>query len=131
MNEQPSLSELRFHPDFAMRVLDEADTIVRRRHNWRMAGVATAAVVAAFGLWTLQPSSGPAPDRASLHTPVTRTDELASARIEGQSDPLQWMFPDARPVAQFADTYSDAMTGDVARRQRQLFAEDIDQEESL
>lgn len=131
MNEEPSLSELQFHPDFATRVLDEADAVARRRHNWRMAGVATAAAVAAVGLWTLQQSSAPVPNRASLHIPVTRADELASARIEGQSDPLQWMFPDARPVAQFADTYSDAMTGDVARRQRQLFAEDVDQEESL
>jgi len=126
MNDEPSRPEVTFRPDFAARVLDEADALVRRR-RWQGAVGATAAVVLlGLGLWGLQPARETAPRIAAPVTQIVSNSELPSAGETAQSDPLQWMFPDAEPVAQFADTYADAATGGAEQRQQLLFADEAE-----
>jgi hypothetical protein len=127
MNDKTSLPEVAFRPDFASRVLSEADAIVRRRRWQQGAAVATATVaLVGLGLWDLQPSREDAPRIAAPVTQIASNIELPAADAAAQSDPLQWMFPDAEPVAQFADTYADAATGGADQRQQLLFADESD-----
>ena len=125
MTEQGS-ERLHFSPDFAERVLAQADTVARRRRDWRTAGITVAAsglMVAA--LWSIPPSREAAPRPAVPAVQIADTEEFAF-RSQAGSDPLQWMFPDAQPVAQFAAQYSTASTGGAEQRQRLLFAGETD-----
>jgi hypothetical protein len=124
MTEQSS-DELHFSPDFATQVLAQAEAVAGRRRKLRNAGITVAATGAAIAvLWSI-PSSREVSPRPAAVAQIADADEFAFAG-EGGSDPLQWMFPDARPVAQFADQYSTASTGGAEQRQRLLFADEAD-----
>jgi hypothetical protein len=45
-----------------------------------------------------------------------------------QTEPLDYMFPEAAPLAQFADQYSGAVSGATAARQNILFAGETEQD---
>ena len=120
-------TELRFSPGFAARVLEEADRIVARRrrvaHTSVLVAVAATTGVVAFAVWNMVGSRDSMP---MLNPPaVANTDIEAMASPEaGQTEPLDYMFPDATPLAQFADRYSSAASGGAAARQNMLFAEE-------
>lgn len=126
MKNQDS-ADVPFSPDFAARILAQADTIVRRRRrDWRAAGITIgAAGLAIAALWSIPSSRDAAPRPTVPAVQVADTDEFAFRSPAG-SDPLQWMFPDAQPVVQFADRYSTASTGGAEQRQRLLFAGETD-----
>ena len=128
MIDDTSLPEVNFSPDFAQRVLAAADVVSERRRAWGMtvlAGAGAAALAAV--LLTLPATHAPAPSAAIPVAPVASIDEFASADAAGLRDPLQWMFPDAQPVARFAVQYSNATMGDAPQRQQMLFAEASDE----
>jgi hypothetical protein len=124
MNDETSLPDVAFRPDFAARVLDEADAIAGRRRRQGAAVAMAAVALAGLGLWGMQPAREAAPRVSAPATQVARNGELPAADETAQADPLQWMFPDAEPVAQFADTYTDAAMGGAEQRQQLLFADE-------
>lgn len=127
MNDETSLPDIAFRPDFAARVLEQADTIARRRRWQQGAAVAMGAVaLLGLGLWGMQPSREVAPRLTAPVTQIASSIELSPGDAAAQSEPLQWMFPDAEPVAQFADAYADAATGGVQQRQQLLFTDQVE-----
>jgi hypothetical protein len=121
MSVQSPKHELSFSPGFAARVMAGADAIRGRRH--RMAGFGAAAALAlSAGIASLflpvrQPTPAPAP------AVKNRSFELSG---NAQADPLQFLFPDAAPVAQFADNYSEMSYGRQQRPGELLFADDAE-----
>jgi hypothetical protein len=96
-------------PDFASRVLSRADVVLaeRRRTRRDLAGVAMSVVgamlvVSGMAAFLVPKDSG---DR-----PQVRYVELASsaASPSDPTDALGYLFPDAAPLAQFSEEYSDA-----------------------
>jgi hypothetical protein len=129
MNEQTSIPEIQFRSDFAARVLARADSVARRRRNIRMTGIAAAiGVIVAGGVWSLQAVRHIVPTPAPV-VQVANAGEFSWIDEAGQSDPMQWIFPDAQPVVRFADRYSDAMMGNARQRQQTLFADASDEGE--
>jgi hypothetical protein len=119
--EEHSRGDLPFSPDFAGRVLDEADRVAARRGNvMRLGGLAAAvAVTGAFGLWSMIGARAPAPPSMIVANAQTMSGAVAeSARTE----PMDYMFPEAAPLAEFADEYSGAVAGATTARQNILFA---------
>lgn len=132
MNGRVPNPELHFSTDFASRVLNEADAIARRRRRWRMSALSVgAAGVALTLLWGLPQFHTSTPVRVASASQIAASGALTWPDETGSADPMQWMFPDAQPVAQFADGYSNSMIGNASQRQRILFADDADQEDSL
>jgi hypothetical protein len=121
-----SREDLPFRPDFAARVVGEAGRIATRRRRIARAGVISAVSVVtgafAFGVWSITESPVPLPVENSPIMARADVDETAFPQA-GQTEPLDYMFPDATPLAQFADRYSTAATGAAARRNI-LFAEE-------
>ncbi|HEY2445481.1 MAG TPA: hypothetical protein VGI20_07065 [Rhizomicrobium sp.] len=99
---------------FATRVLRKADVEIARRRIRRIVagsmGVLAIAVIstgAALFSTRIAPPQGPVVAEASnLEGPAARADDRA--------DPLDYLLPDAAPLAQFAVQYSDATDGAVA-----------------
>jgi hypothetical protein len=132
MSDQTPSVELQFSSDFASRVLNEADAIARRRRQWQISALSLAAAgVAVAAVWSVPSFRNAAPVPAPARSQVMASGALSWPDEAGQADPMQWIFPDAQPVAQFANGYSDAMTGNAARRQQVLFGENVEQDESL
>jgi hypothetical protein len=118
MNREDT-GELPFHADFAERVLETADAISLRRRRARRA-VLAAAVLLLAGAGTLGAlRSVPARPPAADGTPhlVTGFDTAYDA----QTEPTDYMFPEAADLAQFSDEYAGA-------DDRALFAEDEEDE---
>ena len=127
MNEQTSVAEVQFRSGFAARVLMRADAVARRRYGLRAAGVAVVSgMIVAAGVWSLQPLRHVTPTPAPV-VQAANTSEFSWIDEAGQSDPMQWIFPDARPVAQFAEQYADMTMGGAQRRQQMLFADASDE----
>ena len=131
MNDETAMVQVQFSHDFAARVVEESNRIVRRRQRivGTLSSVGFLAILAA-SLWSIQVS------RAPTAQPAPSGVQIVGARQftwpdSGQPDPMQWMFPDAQPVAQFASTYSESMMGGARQRQRLLLADDSDPGESL
>jgi hypothetical protein len=118
-----SREDLSFRPDFASRVLDEADRVSARRERVMRASVLAAAfaVTGAFGVWSVVRSRAPAPAAPSLTVASAQTMSGAVAQ-SAQTEPLDYMFPEATPLAQFADEYSGAVSNTTTTRQNILFA---------
>ncbi|HTK79191.1 MAG TPA: hypothetical protein VL286_01995 [Rhizomicrobium sp.] len=127
MSDYKSRDDLPFRRDFAARVLQEADRISARRRRVAGAGVlaAVAAVTGAFafGIWSMVTAREPMPPMNSPAVANADAETIASLD-SAQTEPLDYMFPDAAPLAQFADRYSTAATGGATARQNILFAED-------
>lgn len=124
MNDRNAIPELPFRPDFAARVLAEADGFVARRRKWKISGAAVGAIGAMLlGLWSVSPSRNTRPELTASAWQPGETGEFGWPEEARFRDPLQWMFPDAQPVAQFADLYSNASNGGVRQRQQMLFAD--------
>ena len=107
--------ELFFSPDFAARVMTQANTIRKRRRAWYL-GVASAAL-AGMGVTVsavlVVPArlAAPAPSMSLAAGPEERIDVPGDTR----TDPLQVLFPDAVPVVRFADRYSEMAYGREGR----------------
>ena len=126
MRIQPD-REFAFSPDFAMRVMTGADSIRRRR---RFAGYGTVTLLVASavtaGVLLTAPARhvAPAPVIASVRT------ERMDVSVNRQTDPLQFLFPDAEPVVQFADDYWTANYGRERRAGEFLFTTEAEQDAS-
>ena len=110
---------LPFRSDFAVRVLDAADAISARRSKMRVAAVVSSAVVVAFlvtfGMWRM--SSIPSSGVGRIPKQVAGIDlgDMSTVR-SAQMGPLDYMFPDAAPLARFSDQYGggeDALEDDA------------------
>ncbi|HEX4080209.1 MAG TPA: hypothetical protein VHX61_15210 [Rhizomicrobium sp.] len=114
MSNPSEMTEPRLSADFASRVLRRADLLkARRRRTWRIATVGAvvsfAAVVAAY---EVVPSNAPVATAARpgpLHVAAS-----APANQSGETDVLDFLFPDAAPVARFAAQYSEDEDTDSA-----------------
>jgi hypothetical protein len=97
-------AELPFSPDFAARVLRAADAVTRRRRAAAAAVFLLAGGVLAASL--LRPASAPPRAWPDTDLEIAATDGL-------ETEPVDYMFPDAAPLAQFSERYSDTgETGD-------------------
>ena len=118
-SETPSFDEPHLSADFAARVLRRADNVIaRRRHARRtMAAAALLAVasVAAFSGLRTSPASRAAP---SISAPENLADVdaawMSASSDNENADALDYLFPDATPVASFADQYAAADYDDNA-----------------
>ena len=110
---------LPFRPDFAARVLDKVDAIVVRRRRTRGAFAAASVVViaglVAFSMWPAGPAPSSGSERIPRQVAGNGLGENYFAR-SAQMEPLDYMFPDAAPLAQFLDQYggSDSAAEDDA-----------------
>ena len=122
--DKTSHVEMPFHPDFASRVLEEADHAIARRERLAHMGVlaAVVALTSAFGIWsTFEP---PAPQTAAPAVIATNTQTMSGAFAQSaQTEPLNYMFPEATSLADLSDQYSNAMTAGVTARRNLLFGE--------
>jgi hypothetical protein len=108
-----------FSPDFAARVLAEADAIaVRRRRSRWIAGLASAAAIvcglAAVEMWRV-PVVPFGAERIPTQISGIGVEEMYSAR-GAQMEPMDFMFPEAAPLARFMDRYgagSDTIEDDA------------------
>jgi hypothetical protein len=128
MTTEPQIHEaLRFRADFASRVLDEADRVAARRQRVLSAGVlaAAVAVTGAAGLWSMLAPRATAP----VVTFAMNTQSASQAVAESAlTEPLDYMFPEAAPLAQFTDDYSGGVIGRTTTRRNILFAGDTGQD---
>ena len=122
--DKTSDMELPFRPDFAARVLEEADHAIARRERLAHMGVlaAVVALTSVFGIWsTLEPQ---APQTAAPAVIATNTQTMSGAFAKSaQTEPLNYMFPEATSLADLSDQYSNAMTAGVTARRNLLFGE--------
>ncbi|HUJ47979.1 MAG TPA: hypothetical protein VLV55_12670 [Rhizomicrobium sp.] len=130
MSADNSGGDLPFAEDFAARVLAAADRVVIRRSRTRWAGAAVAASMVA-GLVVLAPwrSAPVAPRALSPASPVIANADLdaialASAERDAQTEPLDFMFPDAAPLARFSRGYANTAEPPIATGDNNPFAED-------
>ena len=118
--------ELVFSRDFAARVITQADAVRRRR---RAAGYATVTFLVASavtaGVFLSVPARNAAPAPVVARATIPRIEASPNAL---PTDPLQFLFPDAQPVAQFADDYSTANYGRERRAGEFLFTNDVEQD---
>ena len=122
--EKTSQPELPFRPDFAVRVLEEADHAIAKRERLAHMGVlaAVVAVTSAFAIWSTTEQQ--APQTAAPAVIATNTQTLSGAFAQSaQTEPLNYMFPEATPLADLSDQYSNAMTAGVVARRNLLFGE--------
>jgi hypothetical protein len=102
-------TEIVFSPDFAARVLGEADRIAaRHRRQRRLAGSAAAAAASlAFVFLVFVPTGRPhTGSKADVPRLVDMPLQASSDRSD-DPDALGYLFPDAEPVARFAAQYSE------------------------
>jgi hypothetical protein len=115
MPEETQDEGLPFRPDFAARVLDRADDIVARRRStrWTVGSGAVAAALVVFVMWRAQPSPDPEPVPQQIAGSEMST--LYAARV-AEMGPLDFLFPDAAPLARFSQRYAGSgdATGDEA-----------------
>jgi hypothetical protein len=130
MSAENSSNNLPFPEDFAARVLAAADRLAVRRSRARWAGAALAvsivAVVMALAPWRTAPV---APLPSSSASPVIADADLdaialASAERDAQTEPLDFMFPDAAPLARFSRGYADTADPPIATGKNNPFAEE-------
>lgn len=109
MNENPDVG-VQFHPDFAARVLESADRLVKRRRVRMVAGASTlCAGLAAAVVW-LNISAVPqglTQDRNPVFATASPSQiykEPGARPAEPASSPdaLTWFFPDAQPLVRYA-----------------------------
>lgn len=106
--------ELPFAEDFSARVLAAADLRIARRRRLRWAAAAASVLVlggtlTVWAIWRNVP--GPADHVVPAMIAATGgEDEDFSAR-QAQTEPLDFMFPDAAPLARFSERYSGSYGG--------------------
>ena len=119
--------ELPFSADFSARVLQQVRDTVRRRHLFGSAACIAATVIVSAallgGLW----SAPPARHLQSVPPVALVVSDDTGVASGPPTDPLAVMFPDAEPVARFADQYSAAS---APAEERNAFAFAVDTEEN-
>lgn len=122
--EQTSHAELPFSPDFAVRVLEEADHATAKRERLAHMSVlaAVVALTSAFGFWSMLEPQAPQADASYAIAANAQTMSGAFAQ-SAQTEPLNYMFPEATSLADLSDQYSNAMTAGVTARRNLLFGE--------
>lgn len=130
MTQTNAGSELPFSADFSSRVLQQVDGIVRRRREHRMTAAALAAIAILSGAVVAGMWSVPRPQQPQVPVPVAlaASDETGVA-AGPSSDPLAFLFPDAEPVARFADQYT-AASAPVEERNAFALATPADESEN-
>ena len=122
--ENTSQVELPFRPDFAARVLEEADYAIAKRERFAHLGVlaAVVALTSAFGIWsTLEPQAPQA--EASIAIAANAQTMSGAFAQSAQTEPLDYMFPGATSLAELSDQYASAPTSAVTARRNMLFGE--------
>jgi hypothetical protein len=128
MSTQTEHGELAFSRDFAGRIIARADAIRRRRRVAGLAGIASLAIaIGTAGIFLVAPARQPAP----APTLVATTNDVFEPSRNAKTDPLQFLFPDAAPVAQFADNYSEMAYGREQGAGELLFADDTKDTDDL
>ena len=117
-------TEPQLAPDFAARVLDAADSLAARRRRWRVTGASVVCVgIAATAVWFGQrpvPQSA-APGRVPVFASVSSRPGNVRIAAETSRNALSWMFPDAEPLARYADEDTGDNRADTAAT---LFTDD-------
>jgi hypothetical protein len=119
VSDTPSFDEPHLSADFAARVLRRADNVIARKRQARraMAAAALLAVVsvAAFSGLRTSPASRATP---SITAPENLADVdaawMSASSDNENADALDYLFPDAAPLASFADQYATASYDDNA-----------------
>jgi hypothetical protein len=120
--------DLPFSEDFTARVLDTAGTIARRRRTARGA-VAACAVLLLAGAGMLGALRGIRPDMPVADSGphlVTSFDTVAAD--DTQTEPTDYLFPEAADLTQFSQNYAGAST--TSDDDQVLFADDVEDEGS-
>lgn len=100
---------------FATRVLRKADVEIARRRNRRIVvGSVGVLAIAIISTGTALFSTRMAPPPREAVVAEASNLEGPAARADDRTDPLDYLLPDAAPLAQFAVQYSDATDGVVA-----------------
>jgi len=110
---------LPFHPDFAERVLNAADAVAARRNRTRWTAAAMFAPILAgaamFTAWQMRAVPPAGEGRVVREFALSGFEALTPSR-SAQMEPLDLLFPEARPLARFSDRYgagSDALEDDA------------------
>lgn len=120
MNLSPGIDP-QLPPDFAVRVLETADRLIMRRRRLRQivgasalcVAISAAAVWLGFSVAPQRPGQSPNLIAASAGT--------SAASQDGAPDALSWLFPDAEPLARYAEEDAPNDSGNSAGA---LFIED-------
>ena len=109
------VTEPRLSTDFAARVLRRADVVrARRRQFGRIAAVCAVVSFSAAAIATYRIAPWHAQDGATARAePQLIAVELPGTR-SGETSVLDFLFPDAAPVARFAAQYSEDEGADSA-----------------
>lgn len=107
--------ELVLSPDFAARVLAQADAVIALRRR-RGKAVLIAAVVAATsvaGSIALHSALAPTVHKSASPAYVARADDRAAPSLTDKDEAraMTYLFPDASPLARFVQAYSATMAG--------------------
>lgn len=120
--------KLAFRPEFAARVLDAAEALRRRRRlvlRWTGAAAAVLVLTAAAGLG-MRPRLALQQPQAEAVPELIASMNALSAGPETRSEPLDFMFPDAEPLARFSDRYSRSGLG-ATRNDNVIFADEAEE----
>lgn len=120
MNQNESTPfEPRLSPEFAARVLRQADLLIagRRRLRRAIAGctaVSILTIATVMGLRAVRPANPGSQSPPSIAEAALGSGDLLPSGQIDQGDALSYLFPDAAPLARFDATYSAATsdTGD-------------------
>ncbi|MBV8978549.1 MAG: hypothetical protein JO261_11110 [Alphaproteobacteria bacterium] len=104
MNENETVDALVFREDFAARVFAAADAATARRE--RVLKGAVGAMVLGLGALMLDLQWGAVPQQS--RTVEVASNPPTSAAPNAQTEPLDYMFPDAADLTQFSQSYSGA-----------------------
>jgi len=105
----------RLSADFAARVLQRVDVVrARRRQIWRVAAVCIVISFSAAAIGTYEVAPWPAQGGAAARTEPQLVAVDESANQSGETGVLDFLFPDAAPVARFATQYSEDEGADTA-----------------
>lgn len=122
--------EPRLSPDFAVRVLEAADRVVKRRRRLRglavvsvfVAGISGTVFWSSFFMASQSPTQTRYPMFAAASPAINLVDVgTASARQDNAPDALSWFFPDAQPLARYS---ADDTSDDGADTAATLFTDD-------
>jgi hypothetical protein len=115
MSNASEMTEPRLSADFASRVLLRVDAVRgRQRQISRIAAVGAVVCFSAAAIATFQVAPWHAQGGAAVRPVPQLMDVEGSADQSGDTGVLDFLFPDAAPVARFAAQYSDDEAADSA-----------------
>jgi hypothetical protein len=118
--DSSSADEPRLSPDFAARVIEQAEAIIGRRRRMQRA-IAGGAVVAAISvvtvaaIWRSEPSQAPKLAPTPEYFADSRPAWIVVPSHAERGDAMGYFFPDAAPTAQLMGEYMASSYGISAR----------------